>query len=116
MDFGRRWRWGPIIVRAAMLAAVLVAAWAATASAATVLRVDAATGNDAGGTNNCQSTPCKTIQNAILQGRSVPDVVAINVAPCTYIEDLTLRAMYSGLRIPGAGSGTNPVTSMELCG
>jgi hypothetical protein len=98
--------------------ALTVALWACSvpaASATTILHVNGATGSDALG-NNCQSTPCKTIENAVVQGRLVPDIVTIQVAPGTYDDDLALGAADSGLTITGAGSGGDPASNTVIAG
>lgn len=99
----------------AALTICLLGACAGTASANTALFVNGATGSDAGG-NTCQVTPCKTIQYAIVQGRSVFDSVTVNVAAGAYAENLTLTSADGGLRIAGAGSGSNPASATVITG
>lgn len=105
MHVSRRRRRAPLLT--AILTIGLLGALAGPASANTVLLVNGTTGTDAGA-NTCRLTPCKTIQYAIVQGRSVADGVTINVAAGAYVENILLTSADSGLRIEGAGNGADP--------
>ncbi|HUO70907.1 MAG TPA: PKD domain-containing protein [Solirubrobacteraceae bacterium] len=104
-----------MLARACAVAVALAVFAAQAASANTILHVDGATGTDGGG-NTCQSTPCKTIQNAITQSESFNDLVTIAVSAGTYTEDLSLGALDSGLTITGAGSGANATGNTVITG
>jgi hypothetical protein len=99
--------------RGIVLAALALALLPASASANTVLRVDGASGVDTG---NCRSSPCKTINYAVAQSESVPDLVTIDVASGNYTESVMLGAADSGLTISGVGSGGDPANSTIITG
>ena len=67
------------------------------------LFVNAATGSD--GSNDCQATPCATIQHAVLQAETLPGSVQVEIASGTYREQVTIA--------PG---GSSPMTSLTLQG
>jgi PKD domain len=107
--YGRR---GPWLLGGCVLV-VLACGSASSASAATVLRVNAATGSDSG---NCQVSSCKTIGYAVAQADLAAQPVTITAAAGIYNEDLTLSSAVSGLTIVGAGSGPDPATSTIIEG
>ena len=108
-----RGRWGLVGLRAVALAVAIAAAGVSTASANTVLHVDAVHGAD---TSNCQGSPCKTLTYAVLQGRLVADLITIQAAAGVYAEDLALGSADSGLTITGAGSGADPAANTVIIG
>ncbi len=73
------------------------------------LLVNAASGSDTNKTgtasNDCQATPCATIQHAVRQAETLPGSVQVDIASGTYREQVTIA--------PG---GSSPMTSLTLQG
>jgi hypothetical protein len=101
---GRGW----LLIGISVLA-MLAGIWPSSAKANAVLHVDEALGSDTG---NCQLTSCKTVGYAVEQAALVGEPVTIDAAAGTYSENLTLSSVVSGLTIVGAGSGSDPASTI----
>ncbi len=109
------------MVRSPLSRLVVVVIFAAATSCAlcspvladSTLTVNHATGSDTG---NCQTHPCQTIGYALSQAGVIGGSATLTVAAGDYDEDLTMPAGVEGMRIVGAGNGTDPSTDTIITG